>query len=549
MARSVLDLLDDVCSLGDADVRFLPTGESYTPSDIGLSAYSAARWLQGLSDDGGAIGVILVSSFDALAVAYGAWLAGLTLVSLPHPARGVVPDEYLSSIEHMCEMAGANLLVIDRAYESLLPREPRIPLFHFDDYRGSAMTKSPREGGGFLQFTSGSSFDPKGVLISLDALSVAISGCVEVMEPREEEIGVSWLPLSHDMGFVGVALAALCSSAPPWNTRGSLTLISPEAFLLDPGIWLRTLSDMHATFTAAPGFALSLASRLLRSMGSALDFSSLRVLSLGAEPIRKDVLYRFSEAARPHGFDELAFNPGYGLAEATLGVSSLRPSEIWKVESFVDPGLTSSGNDSSSDGMAGAFSIEAVCCGRPFPGTSVRIVGASRDGEVGEIEVLSPSAMTRYLGDHPSPFSADGWIATGDLGALRDGEIYVIGRKDDVIVIAGRNLAPEPIEAEAEKNPVVRPGLCAAVGDADGSYAVVAEARITNTAKLAEAERSIRTALAGNFGIGPKRVVFVESGSLPKTPSGKLRRKEIARRLSFDELIGSAGRKVGQGSR
>ncbi|EQD33056.1 CoA ligase, partial [mine drainage metagenome] len=151
----------------------------------------------------------LTSSFDCLAVGYGAWLAGLTLVSLPHPARGVAPDEYVGHLEAMCSLADARLIVIDPAYRSLLP-ETNLEVVDFDGYKSASFGSRhslPGSGyGGFVQFTSGSTSDPKGVVLSLDALGAAIEATVEALEPREHEAGVSWLPLSHDMGFIGVCL-------------------------------------------------------------------------------------------------------------------------------------------------------------------------------------------------------------------------------------------------------------------------------------------------------------------------------------------------------
>lgn len=249
--RSVVDLLDDITSLGNAKLRFLPDEPDWRlPSDLGKAAYRAGWWWRGITEPGEAVAAVLTSSFDCLSVAYGAWLAGLGLVSLPHPARGVSAQEYVKSLETMCALASARILVMDPAYRSLLP-DTDLEVYGFDSYRQSI--QSPRKfpacpyPGYFVQFSSGSTSDPKGIVLPLGSLGRAIEATVEALEPRAQEAGVSWLPLSHDMGFIGVCLAALGATAPPWNTRGTLTLIRPEAFLARPSIWLRELRQVVPT--------------------------------------------------------------------------------------------------------------------------------------------------------------------------------------------------------------------------------------------------------------------------------------------------------------
>ncbi|MCL5947685.1 MAG: AMP-binding protein [Actinobacteria bacterium] len=535
--RSVLDLLDDIASLGDAKLRFLPDKPDWrSPSELGRAAYRAGWWWRGIAEPGEAVAAVLTSSFDCLSVAYGAWLAGLRLVSLPHPARGVSAQEYVKNLKTMCALADARILVMDPAYRPLLP-DTDLKVYGFDGYRRSIQpTYNLPAGpypGSFVQFSSGSTSDPKGIVLSLGSLGKAIEATVDALEPREHEAGVSWLPLSHDMGFIGVCLAALGATAPPWNTRGTLTLIRPEAFLARPSIWLETCSEEKATFTAAPGFALELAARMLRHTRTALDLSSIRVISCGAEPIKANGLRHFADAARPFGFDDIAFCPAYGLAEATLGVTTIRPQERWRVER-VDREALGEGVVELSQGTAADDTYELVSCGSPFANTDVRIAGAAA---YGLIEVRSTSLMDGYLGKESVPIGDDGWLTTGDLGFMDGHDLFVTGRADDVIIMAGRNLYPDDIELVASNHPLVRKGDCAAV-KYDGGYAIVVEPVRPGVSEdsLIQAGREIRAELARVLQASPTRVVFVTRNTLAKTPSGKLKRSLIACQLIDDEL-------------
>ncbi len=547
--RSVLDLLADAAALGDVRIRFLPDDPAWrSASELAREAHRAAGWWSGVAGEGEAVAMVLSSSFDCLAVAYGAWLAGQRLVSLPHPARGMPIEEYLAGIAAMCELASTRLLALDPAYCALLGEEEPggaalgVSVVPFDAYHGHVALYEARGRADFVQFTSGSVSSPKGVVLSLDALGAAIEATVSAMEPEGREAGVSWLPLSHDMGFIGVCLAALAATAPPYGARGTLSLIAPEAFLASPSIWLQTCSADKATFSAAPGFAFDLAARLLRHERSPLDLSSLRVLATGAEPIRVESLRRFAETAGAFGFDEAAFCPAYGLAEATLGVTGVRAAEHWR-SLHVDRHALGSGevvlvdDPGGSSGPAGAPELarlssqegayELVSCGRPFSNAEVRIAGGA---PYGPIEVCSTSLMEGYLGEEPAPMIADGWLTTGDLGFVEGGELFVTGRADDVIVVAGRNLYPDDLELIAGDHPLVRQGDCAALPDGEGSYVLVTEpARAgINRSDLQAACAEVRAALAKRCGAGPSRVLFVSRGTLPKTPSGKPRRRHAA---------------------
>jgi fatty-acyl-CoA synthase len=299
----------------------------------------------------------------------------------------------------------------------------------------------------------------------------------------------------------------------------------PEDFIRRPAGWMAACSEYGATITAGPSFALELAARLLDGRGH-IDLSRLRTLITGAETVRASTLRRLAKAGRPHGLDERAFCPAYGLAEATLAVSLVRPGEMWHAQP-VDAARLHDGHWVQSD-EAGT---ELVSTGRPLPGVEVRAAG---DDDVGEVLVRSPSKLDGYVGDHDDPV-VDGWLRTGDLGAVRDGELYLVARLDDMIVVGGRNLYATELETAIAAHPGIRAGSCVAIPDDGGRYVIVAEPAMPDARALGDVAAEIRSLLAKQF-TAPSAVHFVARGSLPKTPSGKPQRHRVSHGLQTGTL-------------
>jgi acyl-CoA synthetase (AMP-forming)/AMP-acid ligase II len=511
-------------------IRFV-SGDSgpVRQSELASSASVAGRWLESLAGSGGSVAAVLVSSFDCLSVVFGAWRSGMTLVSLPHPARGMKLDEYLDQIRMMCHIAGASHLLLDPPFVPLMP-EFDLPVHGFHEFH-EGTTPSKIDGiGRFIQFTSGSTGHPKGIELSLETIESNLGATHEVFEPYEGDVMTSWLPLSHDMGFIGTCLSAYRAMMPPFEVGGHLNLIRPEAFLANPNIWLETCSLSRTTVTAAPGFALRLAGRMLRSQSDRLDLSGIRTLVVGSELIEASGLREFEDAAANHGFNPLSFCPGYGLAESTLAVTLLAPGEHWSSRLVSAEALRDGRWTSGSE----ADTSEIVDCGRAIPTTEVRVVG---DTAVGEIEIRGPSLMDGYVGE-PSDGDRDGWFKTSDRGYLEDGSLFVVGRADDVLVIAGENIDPRDLERIVEDHPIVRLGNVVAVSSPGRRYTIVAEPETGDISHsvLREACREIRAQLAERGRFRPDRIVFVTRGTIPKTPSGKLRRMRLASLVDSGEL-------------
>jgi acyl-CoA synthetase (AMP-forming)/AMP-acid ligase II len=502
-----------------AVIRSLSRGdESATTAELWRRSARVAGQLCERYEAGESVAALLRPTLECMAFLVGAWRAGLRVASLPHPSIGGRAPAYVEDLRSMQRQAEAPHLFVDgRTIRALDRYGLEVRSFQ------SCLTGSPRddrsEGAAFVQFTSGSTSRPKGIVLGLDAIASNVISLLEVVQPAPGDVACSWLPLSHDMGLVFM-LASWAAAAPTFAAGGTLCLIEPEQFLRNPATWLGTCAKIGAAYTVSPNFGLQLAARALPTLQGA-GLGSLRVCLVGAEPIRTETLRAFEAATAPLGFDSLALCPAYGLAEATVGVTVVRPSESWKADSVSAEDVA----EGSRRPQSGSGAVEYVCLGSPLPQMAVRVRPAP-GREVGEIEVAGPSLLQKYLGRDVD--LADGrWFATGDLGYLLDGELYCVGRQDDILFVRGRNLSGIALEAAAESHPAVRTGACIAVQDDAGRYAIVAEASDPrlDSRQLREASRWVRAHLASEFGAAPSTIVFIGRGRLPRTPSGKLRRR------------------------
>jgi acyl-CoA synthetase (AMP-forming)/AMP-acid ligase II len=516
---SMLDLLDDSAT-GRGTVYFPGEDQEPTPiSELWEASDVAARWMAAKVGTGGTVAAVLTNTRACVTALFGAWRAGCTVASLPLPARGMLPQVYIGQLTRFGAAAGAQTLMVDPAHAPLV-EGVSLSVHTFDEARSGGPPFSASGQAALVQFTSGSIGTPKGIHLTLDAVGAHVAAILAVLEPVAGDASCSWLPLSHDMGLIGQLLSPLAGGAPQFGHH-CLTLMKPETFMANPRSWLRTCSETNATITVAPNFALELAVRTSRRIGS-LDLSRLRAIIVGSEAVRADTLVRFADAFAPVGFRPLAFCPAYGLAEATLAVTIVRPDETW--HSIPRPAEYAAPEGASRP---------LVSTGFPVDGVDVRVTTA--DGVVGPIEFRSPSLLSRYIGAELR-LTDDGYFVTGDVGVMHDGELFVVGRGDEAIVVAGRNLYPDDIES-AVHHESIRRSCIAAVAAPDGGLAIVVEpsASSMSTAELETACRAIRTVVASQIGCSPATVAFVPRGSLPKTPSGKLRRLAISRSLAADD--------------
>jgi len=406
----------------------------------------------------------------------------------------------------------------------------------------------------FLQYTSGSTGAPKGVMLSHANLLHNLGLIARAFQVRDDSAGVIWLPPYHDMGLIGGILQPLYAGFP-------VTLMSPMSFLQRPMRWLEAVSHSRGTISGGPNFAFELcARRVTADEVKALDLSAWEVAFTGAEPIRAATLDRFAEVFAPAGFRREAFYPCYGLAEGTLIVSGEEKGRVPRVHVLEDAALTRGRAVRAEPGAAGARAH--VGCGTTWAEQRLLVVDPESrvpcaPGHVGEIWVSGASIARGYWrkpGQSVETFQAvpvgaeDGprYLRTGDLGLLlEDGQLIVTGRRKDLIILRGRNLYPQDVEAVVERaHPRVRPGGVAAfsVEIAGGeALAVVAEvgrelAVAADLAALEAVADTLRQAIARELEVQPHTLALLPPGAVPKTSSGKLQRFACRAALVSGEL-------------
>jgi len=400
---------------------------------------------------------------------------------------------------------------------------------------------------GLVQFSSGTTGEPKPVALSHRALCAQVRALNAFWPERDgvEHSGVSWLPLYHDMGLVGCVLTAL-------ERPGTLTLFSPELFVARPALWLRAISRYRATLSPAPNFGYALAAERVRDDElEGVDLSSWRVALSGAEPVAPQTLERFASRFAAWGFDRRALTPVYGLSEAALAVTFSDPAAPPRIRRYDRRALDHEGRARQPAAGAAAEAApgrELVSVGRPLPGfeVSIRDPEGAPLGErrVGRVLARGPSLMSEYLGN-PAATAATlhgGWLDTGDLGFLDDGELYLVGRAKDVLILRGRNHDPQDVEHAALGVEGARAGCAVAVshlaegGSGERLLVFVEHARTIPESGHGELREATRRAVLERTGLDPDEVVVLSPGSLPRTSSGKLRRQEALRRHLEGEL-------------
>lgn len=399
----------------------------------------------------------------------------------------------------------------------------------------------------YLQYTSGSTGAPKGVRVRHTHVLRNLESLAAIIGPSASDHIVSWLPPFHDMGLVGGILTPLFTGIPA-------TLLSPTAAISRPLRWLRAITASKATVTVAPNFAFDLCVREIREDQKAeLDLSGLKVVFVGAEPVRAETLSRFARAFEACGFDYKSFYPCYGMAEATLIVSGGLPRAEPVVRPF-DRAALQVGMARSRENRDLAAQ-ELVGCGFPIDGTTIEIVDPDRrvpcdSSSIGEIWIAGPCVADGYWNrskESNRTFRARlkdrepaRFLRTGDLGFVADGELFVTGRLKDMIIIRGRNLFPEEIEScVGASHAALRPGAGAAFSiDLAGeeSYAVVQEVKHRHRSEHIEVISAIRAAVAEAMEAEPGTIALVKPGAIPRTTSGKIKRSECRKALNDGSL-------------
>lgn len=496
----------------------------------------------------GSVAVLAARAQDVAPLAQAIWMrrAALTMLQQPTPRTDLMA--WLDDTMRAIRLIRADVLIVGEPFLGVLDHlsDHDVAVCAVDSLRLDEPIEpedADEQDIAMRQLTSGSTGRPKAVEIShanFAANTVAICAGLDI-DP-ERDVSLSWLPLSHDLGMI----ACLCI---PMQLGMEAIVVTPDQFVRRPIAWAELISRYRATITAGPNFAYSILANILeRSSSDVVDLSSLRIACNGGEPIDHRDLTRFSEVGARFGLRPSAPTPVYGLAEATLAVAFGAPGK----PPIVDPISRRSVSEFQRADPVADDSDDAqhvVSVGLPVPGMDVRITRAGNvqpPREIGAIELRGPLVAARYLTeDGPLPLAHhDGWFDSGDLGYLdEEGRVYVCGRSKDLIVLAGMNLYPHDIERAAATVDGVRKGCVIALRvDAGGEgFVVLAEAHdVDDEDARAGVARAIANRVSRRVGHAPREVRLFPAGTLPKTPSGKLRRSGARELLAREAHTESA---------
>lgn len=481
--------------------------------------------------------ILSVSDPHAFLVAFcGAIGIGASAVPLPTVAESGAPRSFAARVQAVSRDCAPRAAVVEAAErfrgvvgESsagmtvLAPEDLQAgddPPVRLADRPGAATA--------FIQYTSGSTGAPKGVVVTHANVMANCGAIRDATAYTRADRMVSWLPLHHDMGLVGGLLTSLYCAAETW-------LMPPVAFIGRPATWLEAMTRFGATLTVGPTFAYSLCARKIPDkLLAGTDLSTLRLAYIGAEPVDAATLDAFTERFRPYGLSPAAMYPVYGLAEATLAAAFPSPGQEPRRDTVDRRRL-------AAEGLAvparpeDADRVTFVSVGRALPRHRVAVVDRDSgeplpERRVGELVAEGPSITPRYFGEDPSRRRAA--LRTGDLAYVADGSLYVVDRIKDLVIVAGQNYAPSDIEHAAAEVAGVRRGCVVAFSAAGGAGTeelhLVAEASPDARRPPAEVARDVRRLVLEQIGLAAASVTIVAPGTLERTSSGKVKRRACA---------------------
>jgi fatty-acyl-CoA synthase len=390
----------------------------------------------------------------------------------------------------------------------------------------------------YIQYSSGSTSDPKGVLINQRAIMANTLGILRHgLKITPQDRAFSWLPLYHDMGLVGFCLA-------PVMGQVTVDYLSTTAFARRPALWLRLMSENRSTVSYSPSFGYDLAARRINGEAVTLDLSQWRAAGIGGDMVRADVLQRFADTLGVAGFDATAFLPSYGMAEATLAVSFCDVAEPIRIDTIDRHAYKQSGKAIPvAVDPDQAKSRSFVVCGTVLPDHEIVVrdeAGRSLgDRSIGRIFIKGPSLMAGYYHSTEPALCADGYLDTGDMGYLLDGQIVITGRAKDLILHNGRNIWPQDIEWMAEQIEPLRTGDVAAFAiegeDGDDEVVVLVQCRTVDALGMDMLRRDVSAAVHKSVGVDCA-IILVPPKSLPFTSSGKLSRSAARQKYLSGEI-------------
>ena len=539
---------------------FVDLEEHLTVLTAGDLHHNASRLGANLRARGVRPGDKVVLSFDTgpefLECFFACGLVGATPCLIELPSSKVSVQAWGERLRMKLELLGARAMLIDPdfadlAHEALQEYQPgdgKAPPFvaSVGELLGDAPAFEPpvvdAEDVAFIQFTSGTTDAPKGVQISHRALFANCAAIGESGQWDSDDLMVCWLPLYHDMGLVASALSSFVHGLPT-------ALLPPFGFLLKPARWLWAVQYFRATSSFAPNFAYQLCVKRIKDAEvEGLDLSSWKRAYNAAEFIHADTVRHFSERFQPCGFEPDAWRPSYGMAEMVVGVSSRARGDTLRMETLSRSALASRRRAEPVTETSGSEALTVLSVGRMLKGIESRIVDDEGrpvgEREEGEILLRGTSLFSGYFKDPEATAEVlrDGWLYTGDLGYVADGELFICGRSKDLIIKAGENHHPYTMENAAARVTGVRTGCVAAVGvnnpqTGTEDIVLVCETTETKPEVLRQLCKHVEEMVYQGCGVRPNRVIPVAPHTVPKTTSGKLKRAYIRQNIeAFDNL-------------
>lgn len=529
-------------------------GEEHFWSFVDVERESAAR-AKALQDlglrKGDRLGLIIIEPQDFVLSFLAAARVGVVPVPLYPPMSMGELDSYVDRLTGILTTANAKLLLASEKLKNVLwqvvDKVPSIDkLVPVEKLAAEGTPEFPEIVPSdlcFLQYTSGSTSAPKGVMVTHEALVANVTGIMShyQMDPRTDT-QLAWLPLYHDMGLIGFVMSSVV-----WGTH--CVLIPTMRFLRRPNVWLDAVHEHRANITFCPPFALPLAARRAKEKQlEKWDLSSLHTVGVGAEPIQPDGARAFIEKFHTHcGLKKTAVAPAYGMAEATLAMA-LKPHETEFVTRLVDAEKFQNEGVVTEPVGDDTWVVEHVSCGVAFPLHEIRVADVETgewldEKQEGELCFSGPSVTPGYA-ENPEATAAsfrDGWLHTGDLGYVADGEVYVTGRMKDLIILNGRNIHPQSMEWMIQELEGVRKGNVVAfsVPGKETEQVIVALEKRGDVDEDALRQR-VRDLVSAEFGTPVADVVILPPSHLPKTSSGKLQRRKT-RQYYLQGVLGQTG--------
>lgn len=548
--QTIIDRIEHAAK-GDGTVTFV-TGDSpvsFSWEELHEKAKLVAARLQARGIQKGDHVALLGPTTPELVTCFQAvWLCGATLVVLPLPMRLASIEEFTTATKMRIAGADCAAVLIDSdlaAFVTATEEDP--PLYGLDDLvsdvadgvTSNSYIRPDVDADDLfvLQFTSGSTSEPKGVMLANHMVAANLDAIHSAAEIEEgHDVMVSWLPLYHDMGLVGFCIL-------PMSSGIDLVLGAPQDFLAKPARWMEWISKYGGTATAGPNFSWVLAARALRSSKEKLDLSRLRIALNGAEPVDPAGVRAFTAAAMEHGMNPGAIFPAFGMAETAIAGSFPAPGSGLRTD-IVDSEILESEHRAVEVPLDHPNAREIAKLGVPVPGLSFRIIDlqtgdAVPERIVGELQISGTSLTSGYYKRPDATAECfDGeWLKTGDLAYMTDGEMVMCGRIKDLIIVGGRNVYPQDIERAVAELDEIRSGnvIAFAVEGRAGKEAVgvVAETRHEPNPGLLEA---ISNQVLRAVGVPAKEIILVKPSTLPKTSSGKLQRALCRQQFLSGEL-------------